>query len=74
MGSIRLNISLRDEVFSLLKDETRPRERSKFITEAILRLLYEERKKRLAREYEEAFEETKRINRELEGTLLDGLD
>lgn len=74
MGSIRLNVSLPDEVFSLLKDETKPRERSKFITKAIVWLLREERKKRLAREYREASEEAKRINRELEGTLLDGLD
>lgn len=74
MGAIRLNISLPEDTFHLLKEVIEPRKRSQFISEAILQLIRRRKAKKLAEEYREAAAEIKRVNRELEGTLSDGLD
>lgn len=74
MSSVRLNISLPREVLSEMTQKIEPRKRSRFITEAIVRSLKEQRNRRLAAEYEEAAAEIKRLNQEMEGTLSDGLD
>jgi len=74
MNSIRINISLPKETFEELTKEIEPRKRSRFITEATRRLLKERRDQRLAAEYKEAATEIRRINRELEGVISDGLD
>ena len=74
MNSVRINISLPKEVLSEITQKIEPRKRSRFITEAIVRSLKEQRNRRLAAEYEEAAAEIKRLNQEMEGTLSDGLD
>lgn len=74
MSSVRINVSLPQELFSELARDVEPRKRSRFITEAIERFLKERRAKRLAAEYEEASEEIRRVNQELEGVISDGLD
>ena len=74
MNSVRINVSLPQELFSELARDVEPRKRSRFITEAIERFLKERRAKRLAAEYQEASAEIRRINQELEGVVSDGLD
>jgi len=72
--SIRINVSLPREVFEELSEGVESRKRSRFITEAIKRLLKQRRDQRLAVEYQEAASEIRRINRELGGVTGDGLD
>jgi metal-responsive CopG/Arc/MetJ family transcriptional regulator len=74
MSAIRINISLPREIITELSQEVPPRKRSRFIAEAIKRSLREQRNRSLAAEYEEAAEEMRRINQELEGSVGDGLD
>jgi metal-responsive CopG/Arc/MetJ family transcriptional regulator len=74
MNSVRINISLPKETFKELSRDIEPRKRSRFITQAVMRSLKEIKKQKLAAEYEEASEEIKRINKELEGVISDGLD
>lgn len=73
MSSVRINISLPEETFKELSRDIKPRRRSRFIAQAVKSSLNELKKKRLAAEYEEAAEEIKQINQELEGALSDGL-
>jgi metal-responsive CopG/Arc/MetJ family transcriptional regulator len=74
MKSVRINISLPEDVHSELSKEVESRKRSKFITDAIKCLIKERRDQRLASEYQEAAAEIRRINKELEGVIRDGLD
>lgn len=74
MGSVRINISLPQEVMREINQKLEPRKRSWFINEAIVRSLKEHRNRGLASEYEEAATEIKRLNQEMEGTLSDGLN
>ncbi|MFH1351722.1 MAG: hypothetical protein ABII26_12435 [Pseudomonadota bacterium] len=74
MGITRINISLPDEVLTEISGIVESRKRSRFITEAITRALKELKAQKLAMEYEEAAQEIKRINRELERSIGDGLD
>ncbi len=74
MNSVRINISLPKETFKELSRDIEPRKRSQFITQAVMRSLKEIKKQKLAAEYEEASAEIKRINKELEGVISDGLD
>ena len=74
MKSIRINVSLPQEVFFAMSKEIEPRKRSQFITEAIKLLVKAKRDQRLASEYQEAAIEIQRINKELEGAIKDGLD
>lgn len=74
METVRINVSMPKNVFRQLSQEVESRKRSRFITEAIMRLVKERRDQRLAVEYQEAATEIHRINRELEGTINDGLD
>ena len=74
MNSVRINVSLPQEIFTELTRNVEPRKRSRFITEAIERFLKDRRAKKLAAEYEEASAEIRRINQELEGVVSDGLD
>jgi metal-responsive CopG/Arc/MetJ family transcriptional regulator len=74
MKSIRINVSLPQEVFLAMSKEIEPRKRSQFITEAIKLLVKAKRDQRLASEYQEAATEIQRINKELEGAIKDGLD
>ena len=74
MNSVRINISLPKETFKELSRDIEPRKRSRFITQAVMRSLKEIKKQKLAAEYEEASVEIKRINKELEGVISDGLD
>jgi len=73
MNSIRINISIPQEVYRELS-EIEPRKRSRFITEAVKYSLKEKRERKLAADYKEAAAEIKRINQELEGVVSDGLD
>jgi metal-responsive CopG/Arc/MetJ family transcriptional regulator len=60
----------------LLKDlsrEVESRKRSQFIAGAITRALKERQAQRLAADYQEAAAEILTINRDLEGTIADGL-
>ena len=74
MKSIRINVSLPQEVFVAMSKEIKSRKRSQFITEAIKLLVKEKRDQRLTAEYQEAASEMQRINKELEGAVKDGLD
>ena len=74
MKSVRINVSLPQDVFAELSGEVEPRKRSQFITKAIRRLIKETRDQKLAVEYREAASEIRRINNELEGSITDGLD
>jgi metal-responsive CopG/Arc/MetJ family transcriptional regulator len=74
MNSIRINVSLPQELFKELARDVEPRKRSRFITEAVERFLKERRAKRLSTEYEEASAEIRRVSQELEGVVSDGLD
>ena len=74
MSSVRINVSLPEEIFKEISRDIEPRKRSRFITQAVKRSLKELKKQRLAAEYEEAAAEIKRINQELEGAISDGLD
>jgi len=74
MKSVRINISLPEEVFEALSDETESRKRSQFIAEAVKSYIKAKRDHRLAAEYQEAAAEIQRVNTELEGVMNDGLD
>lgn len=74
MSAIRMNVSLPKETLDELNRTVRPRKRSRFISEAIRNALKEQRNERLAREYAEAAEESRRVNRDLDGVIADGLD
>ena len=74
METVRINVSIPRKVFRELSQEVESRKRSRFITEAIMRLVKERRDRRLAVEYQEAATEIHRINKELEGAINDGLD
>jgi metal-responsive CopG/Arc/MetJ family transcriptional regulator len=74
MESVRINISLPKEVFDELTHEVESRKRSRFVTEAIKRLIKDRKDQRLASEYREAAGEIRRINQDLEGVINDGLD
>jgi len=73
MSVVRINVSLPESIMAEL-GEIGPRRRSRFIAEAVERLLRERRAERLAREYREAADEIRRVNRELEGVVNNGLD
>ena len=73
MSSVRINISLPEGIYFELKQEVPPRQRSKFITLAIKKLIRVRRNERLAREYREAAKEGLGAYRDMEGTLNDGL-
>jgi metal-responsive CopG/Arc/MetJ family transcriptional regulator len=74
MSSIRINISIPEELQRDLLREIEARKRSQFIAKAIARALREKQAERLAAEYREAAAEISSINCELEGTIADGLD
>jgi metal-responsive CopG/Arc/MetJ family transcriptional regulator len=65
--------TLPEGTYSELKQEVPHRERSKFITLAIKKLISERRNERLAREYREAAKEGLETYKDMEGTLNDGL-
>lgn len=72
--SVRINVSLPNELFERLSQEVEPRKRSRFISEAIELVLREQKAERLAAEYIEAAAEIRSANKELEGVINDGLD
>ena len=74
MSSVRINISLPEEIFEELSQEVENRKRSRFITEAVKRTLKDIKEQKLAAEYLEASADIRRINRELEGVISDGLN
>ena len=74
MASVRINISLPEELLDELVRVVEPRKRSQFISDAVKSSLRDVRDRGLAAEYQEASEEMRRINRELEGAIGDGLD
>ncbi len=74
MASVRINVSVPRETLEQIKKAVEPRKRSRFISKAIEDALRRQRDHRLAAEYEEASGEAQIINRDLQGTLSDGLD
>lgn len=74
MSFVRINISLPEDLARELDQEIEPRKKSRFIAQAVRDFLKEKKAHKLAAEYQEAAEEIRRINQELEGTLSDGLD
>jgi len=74
MKSVRINVSLPEEVFEALSDETESRKRSQFIAEAVKSFIKAKRDQRLAAEYQAAAAEIHGVNIELEGVINDGLD
>jgi metal-responsive CopG/Arc/MetJ family transcriptional regulator len=73
MELIRINVSLPKDIVAELSRKLPARKRSKFIADAVKKHLKEQKARQLAAEYEEAAEEMRKMNRELEGTLNDGL-
>lgn len=73
MNSIRINVSLPEKLLKDLSREVESRKRSQFIAGAITRALKERQAQRLAADYQEAAAEILTINRDLEGTIADGL-
>ena len=73
MSIVRINVSIPQEVYTELS-EIEPRKRSRFITDAVKYFLKERKERKLAAEYEEASNEIRRINQELEAVISDGLD
>jgi len=73
MDTVRINISIPRDIYNEMNKTVAPRQRSRFIREAIKRVLDEEKAHCLAIEYQEAASEIKRINTELEGTVSDGI-
>ena len=74
MKTVRINISLPEELLEEMSREIGPRKRSLFIAEAVARSLRERRDRKLAAEYEAATAEISMTNRDLEGAVADGLD
>jgi metal-responsive CopG/Arc/MetJ family transcriptional regulator len=74
MASVRINISLPEDIFNDLSDVIGSRKRSRFISQAIERSLRELKEEELAKEYKEAAAEIRSVNQDLEGTLGDGID
>ncbi|MDA8308852.1 MAG: hypothetical protein M0Z81_18790 [Deltaproteobacteria bacterium] len=74
MKTVRINISLPEDLLEEISREVGPRKRSRFIAEAVASALKEQRDRRLAAEYEAAADEITRINGELEGAIGDGID
>ncbi|MCK4468163.1 MAG: hypothetical protein KAU60_07410 [Desulfobacterales bacterium] len=74
MSSVRINISLPENIFDELSQEVENRKRSRFITEAIKHTLKDIKEQRLAAEYLEASADIRKINQELEGVISDGLN
>jgi len=74
MHTVRVNISLPEDLLNEISREVGPRKRSRFITQAIARSLKELKDQKLAAEYEEAAAEISRINQEVDGVTADGLD
>jgi metal-responsive CopG/Arc/MetJ family transcriptional regulator len=74
MEFVRLNVSIPRDIFEDLSKIVKPRKRSRFITDAIRKSLKKDQDQKLAAEYEEAAEEIRRVNKELEGIISDGLD
>jgi metal-responsive CopG/Arc/MetJ family transcriptional regulator len=74
MSSIRINISLPEELAQELDREIEPRKKSRFIAQAIRYFMKQKKAHSLALEYQESAEEIRRVNREMEGVLNDGLD
>jgi metal-responsive CopG/Arc/MetJ family transcriptional regulator len=74
MSSVRINISLPEELAQELDREIEPRKKSHFIAQAIRYFMKQKKAHTLAMEYREAAEEIHRVNKELEGVLGDGLD
>jgi len=73
MELVRINVTLPKEIVAELSKKLPARKRSQFIAEAVKKHLKERRAQKLAAEYEEAAEESRRVNQELEGALNDGL-
>lgn len=74
MSFVRINVSLPEELANELTREIEPRKKSRFIAQAIRYFMKEKKAKKLAAEYREAAGEIRRVNKELEGALNDGLD
>ena len=74
MDAVRINISIPKNLYDEMSQKIAPRQRSRFIRNAIQKILNEESAKQLAEEYMEAASEIKRINNDLEGTVADGID
>jgi metal-responsive CopG/Arc/MetJ family transcriptional regulator len=74
MHTVRINISLPEDLVAEISREIGSRKRSRFIAQAIARSLKELKDRKLAAEYEEAAAQILRINQELEGAVADGLD
>ena len=74
MHTVRVNISLPEELLNEISREIGPRKRNRFITQAIARSLKELKDQKLAAEYEEAAAQISRINQDIEGAVADGLD
>ena len=74
MNTIRINVCLPRKTYEELAAEVETRGRSRFICEALSNALKARRNRKLAVEYQDATQEIKRINADLEGTIADGID
>jgi hypothetical protein len=74
MASVRINISLAEDLFQELVREVQPRKRSGFIAESIKQSPAGRRARQLAEEYQAAAAEIRDVGYELDGVIGDGLD
>jgi metal-responsive CopG/Arc/MetJ family transcriptional regulator len=74
MSSVRINISLPEELAQELDREIGPGKKSRFIAQAIRYFINQKKAQTLAAEYQEAATEIRRVNKEWEEVLRDGLD
>jgi metal-responsive CopG/Arc/MetJ family transcriptional regulator len=74
MASVRINISLPENILNDLSQVVDSRKRSRFISRAIERSLRELKEEKLAAEYKEAAAEIRRVDQDLEGSIGDGID
>ena len=67
-------ITLPPEDHSEASKSAAPCQRSRFLIESVVRSLKGINAKRLAKEYEEAAPEIKKVNEDLDGAINDGVD
>ncbi len=72
-NKIKLTISLPEELAETLRKEIPDRNRSKFIAKTIEKELKEMKKKNLIKAYQSAYQEIAQENKNLEGTINDGI-
>jgi metal-responsive CopG/Arc/MetJ family transcriptional regulator len=72
-NKVKVTISLPKELADSLRKDIPDRNRSKFIAKTIEKELKEIKKKKLIKAYQSAYQEIAQENKNLEGTINDGI-